>query len=195
MDARVRRPLAIGTAVIIVLAGSFVAFRFLGASQVPKEFRDARDEGGVISERIVENAKSVTESLNQVSSLEAQKQYGEEDAKINDLEKQNQAMKDDALALSKQMEIMLNIIPEIRSEKARDTAFQAVNSELAVITNLLSYGDFMERLFGVLRERTVKNRAAQIDGWLHEINNEVQQINDYNAKARDAFTQFDSITK
>jgi len=195
MEAKVRKSLSISIAAVIILAGSFVAFRFLGASQIPKEFRDARDEGGVISERIVENAKSVADSLNEVSSLEAQKKYDEEDAKISDLEKQNQAMKDDALALSKQMEIMLKTIPDIRSEKARNTAFQAVNYELAIITNLLSYGDFVERLFGVLRNRSLRNRQSQIDGWLHEINNEVQQINDYNTKARDAFAQFDSITK
>jgi Cu/Ag efflux pump CusA len=195
MERRLKRPLAITLAAIIVIVGSFVAFRFLGASQVPKEFKDARAEGGVISERIVQNAQSVAQSLNDVSTLENQKKYDEENAKIEELRGQNQSMKDDAIALSNQMQIMLKYIPDIRSEKARTVAFQAVNNELALIADLLSYGDYMEKLFAVIQDHTLKNRSAQIQGWLHEINNEVQQINDINTKAQEAFSEFDSITK
>lgn len=195
MKPGISRSVAITIGAFIILIGSFIAFRFLGASQVPQEFQDARDKGGVISERIVEKAQNVAKSLDEVSALENQRKYDEENAKIDELTKQNQAMKDDALALSNQMEIMLKTIPDIRSEKARTVAFQAVNNELSVIADLLSYGDYMEKLFAILRNHNLKNRSAQIEGWIHEINNEVQQINDMNTKAREAFAQFDSITK
>lgn len=195
MKPRLNRPWAITLTTLIVVVGSFVAFRFLGATQVPKEFKDARDEGGVISERIVQKAQSVAQSLGEVNSLESARKYDEENAKIEELRKQNQSMKEDALALSNQMEAMLKVIPDIRSEKARAVAFQAVNSELAVIADLLSYGDYMEKLFAVLQNHTLKNRSAQIAGWIHEINKEVQAINDMNTKAREAFARFDNVTK
>jgi hypothetical protein len=195
MKPRLNRPLAVTLTAVIIVGGSFAAFRLLGASQVPKEFQDARSEGGLISERIVENAQGVAQSLDEVSALENQRKYNEENAKIEELRQKNQVMKNDALALSSQMEAMLKVIPDIRSEKARTVAFQAVNNELALIADLLSYGDYMEKLFGVLQDHSLKNRSAQIDGWIHEINNEVQAINDMNTKAREAFAQFDSITK
>lgn len=182
-------------ALAVVIGLGFGGYEIVRGNRIPEAFREARERGGAISERISSNASNIAKQLEHLSELEKQKKFDEADALIEELSKQKDEIKKDAVDLSRELEVMTKAVQGIRNDEAREAALEAVNSELSVITHLLGYSDFLGKLFGVIQNRTARNRDTQILGWLHEINSEVNQINEFNDKARAAFQKFDSLTK
>lgn len=194
MNPKFRNIFIIGAVAVIVAAG-FGAYSIWGSDPVPDSFKAAREKGAFISEEIVQDSAAMIKDLERVNQLDKEKKYTEASALIDQLVKKNDEVRERALELAEQLEIMTKSLGEIRVEEARPVALEAINHELSVITHLLKYNEYVGRLFEVLLDRFVRNRSTQVSGWIEDINQEVAEINRYNSEAKKAFERFDSLVR
>lgn len=180
---------------ILIIGVGFGVYGIVAKDVVPKEFKEAREKGAYFSERIVEASASLAKDLERVNQLDKDKKYTEASALITELENKNIEIKETALELAGQLEIMTRAISDIDSPEARTVALDAVNNELSVITHLLRYYDSVGSLLGVLQDKFIRNKSSQAASWIEEVNSQVVEINKYNAQAQQAFEKFDSLVK
>lgn len=196
MNKNPGRRLAILGGLIVLIGIGFASFSYIEANKVPSAFQNAREEGAVISARIVENSKSLATDLSQLSDLEKHNNYAEANKLIDSLVDRNKSIRADALDLSNKLQDMTKAISGIKSDDAKSAALTGVNSDLSLISHLLDYSDLLQQLFAALRASQYNHSQDQhIKDLIDQINGEVGQINLFNAASEDAFKKFDNLTK
>ena len=76
-------------------------------------------------------------------------------------------------------------------------AIDEVNSELTLVSHLITHNDYLFQLLGVLGERFSGDLDSQgkVGPLIQKVNLEITAINDLNKKFTDIMIQFDALTR
>ena len=197
--SRVPKRLKIFLVFIIIVAGGYTGSRFISSfsGRIPAEFSEARLQGALIAEGIVNLSNRSAQNLENISELERNKNFSEALKIISDVVKQGQDIRNEAVKLSGEIEKMTRALSEIRSLEARQAAIEAISDHLALISRLINYSGHLGDLLDVLRGRfegTLPHSASKIQLIVDQVNAEARAINNFNAQAIQAMERFDAIT-
>ena len=185
--------------VLIVVGGYAVGSRFgLSSSNgATDDFKDARAQGAVVAQDIVNLSNGLQADLEQVNKLDSEGSYAEALTATVELLKRTQDVKTKALELSKQLERMTGALADIDSPLARQAALESISNRLALIGRLLSYSDYLSQLFNSLNLRFSGQplQANHIKNLIAQVNAEVTAINNFNREASQAMDRFDAIVQ
>lgn len=191
------KPMTIITGVFLALGiGLSVKFIFFPTKSVPSEFSEARLRGAALAQKIVVLAGASLQSLEEISVYDKQGNSPEALIAISRQLIKNRELQEHAVQLASQLEKMARYLPEIKPGKARLVASEAVSAEVALVSRLVSYNDFLRQLFEVLRGKfnnTLVNPDGQVQDLIKKINEEAEAINELDKKFGDALVEFDKI--
>jgi len=197
MSKRARR-LTIFLVFFLMIGGGYALTRLSWKSSgTPKEFVDARLKGALIAQSIVNLSNQSVIDLAKISEFDSRGRFADALALTADVIKQSQQIRDEAVSLSGQVEIMTRSLSDIDSLEARQAALESIANRLALISRLINYSGYLGQLLDTLRGRftgsaqTNQEVAALID----QINGEVRAINSFNSQAGQAMDKFDKLVK
>jgi len=179
--------------IVIILAAYFVLrFFWVDIKNVPEDFLRARQEASLIAQDIVTISNESTNSFDEIARLDKERKYTEALVLIsNELERNRQA-REKAIKLSVQLETMARNLAQISPSSAGQKALEAISSETALISRLITYNDYLTQLLEILRGKFLgKNQGDKIPELIAQINGEIQAINDLNQKFNDVMKEFD----
>jgi hypothetical protein len=192
-----RRTKAIVVFIILVVAGYAIALYWGNRNQVPIAFTNARLQGALISEDIVDISTSSTVELAKVNQDDQAGNYNDALTLTTNLITQSQQLRDQAVQLSNQIGIMTQSLSSINSFPAQQAALESISSRLALINQLINYSSDLDHLLEVLQARFSGQYEAPgtVNTIVNQINIDVNAINNFNAQATTAMAQFDKIVK
>lgn len=179
----------------IVLAVYLIArIFFFDVKKVPNDFLKARQEASLVANNIVVLSNESVGDLGKIYELDKKGNYEEALSLLaNELERNRQA-REKAVELSAQLEKMARAVPEISPASASQSAIQAISSETALISRLITYNDYLFQLLEILRSKFLgetKNSSEQISELINKINDEVKAINELDRKFNEVMEKFD----
>lgn len=185
-------------ATFVILVGVAYGVGKLSNSTVaiPPDFKEARTQGAIISQSIVNTSNSLTDDLNRISELERERKISEAVDLTTTLFERSEEVKRQAHDLSDQLEKMTGALSDIPDPEARALALESITGRLALISRLISYSDYLGQLLTNLRNRLSGETAVgNIQEMINQINAEVIAINNFNRQAADAMDEFDKLVK
>ena len=190
-----RRAKVIIAFVAVVIAGYAMVKLTQGDGSVPQDFTQSRMQGAIIGQTIVNLSNESKTDLAQVNQLDADHNYAEALAVTSNVVSKSQAIRDQAVALSAQIEQMTKALSGISNFEARQAALESISSRLALINQLINYSGDLMNLMDVLRNRFqgTGGSNAEVQAAVNQINTDVNAINNFNAQAGQAMDRFDSI--
>ena len=183
----------------ILIIAIYLFFYLLAANsnvkKVPDEFLKARQEASLIALDIISFSNQTANNISKISELDKEAKY--EDA-LNLIAQEidhNRQAREGAIKLSAQLEKMAKNISGIEPPEAAQIALQAVGSETALISRLISYNDYLIQLLEVLRqkfseEKNINGRIVELVG---KINEESKIINDLDKNFNQLMAEFDKL--
>ncbi|HEX4104416.1 MAG TPA: hypothetical protein VHZ04_03010 [Candidatus Paceibacterota bacterium] len=190
-----RRTKIIIAFVAIVVAGYLVVHFTQKSAAVPQNFTDARSQGAIIAQNIVNLSNQSTAQLEQVDQLDQQGDYEDALAIVTTLVTQSTDIRNQAVDLSTQVENMTQALSGISDFDAQQAALEAISNRLALINQLINYSGDLANLLSVLQGRFSGSGGTntQVTTLVNQINTDVNAINNYNSQATQAMDKFDSI--
>lgn len=180
-------------AIVAVGYGAVALWQHRGG--VPQSFTEARRQGAVIAQQIVDLSNQSTADLAKVNELDKQGDYGDALALTTDIFTKTEDLRNKAVDLSNQVSLMTRSLSDISSFDAQQAALESISSRLALINQLVSYSGDLGKLVDVLRNhftgKTYSNTEVQT--LVDQINTDVNAINNFNAQANRAMNAFDKI--
>ncbi|HEY5220887.1 MAG TPA: hypothetical protein VIJ29_01930 [Candidatus Paceibacterota bacterium] len=192
-----RRTKIIAAFIIIVAVGYGLALFWQAENGVPASFTAARLQGAIIAQTIVNNSNQSVTELDAISKYDQEGDYADALASTTDLINQSASLRNEAVQLSTQVTQMTNDLPDIKNADAQQAALQSITVRLAVINELISYSNDLDKLLAVLQARFsgTPESDATVENIVSQINADVNLINTFNAQAGQAMDKFDSIEK
>jgi len=177
--------------------GTYVAaYLILPQHFVPAEFSSARIEGAKLAERIVTNSGASLANLQAIAEHDRRGRRTEALVLISQEFTRTKDTQDAAVKLSARLEAMARSIDSIRPQEARSVATEAVTSEVALVSRLLSYNELLKELFEVLRQK-FENPTLDTNGRVEElvgkVNEEARAINESNTHFTESLAEFDKL--
>lgn len=179
---------------IIIIFIAYFILRFLNAEprNIPSDFLAARQEASLIAQNIVLISNESTNKLNEIAQFDKKREYTEALILISQELERNREAREKAIKLSAQLEIMAKNLAKISPASAGQIALEAISSETALISRLITYNDYLTKLLEVLREKFLeKHNGDQVSELISKINDEVKAINDLNQKFNEVMEKFD----
>ena len=183
---------------IIFLAIIFAAYfvvRFLVVENrsVPIDFLKARGEASLIAQEIVRFSDDSALRIEDIARLDEEKKYTEALVLVSGEIERNRKARDRAIELSSRLETMARNLSEISPSSAGQRALEALSSETALISRLITYNDYLGQLLDVLRQKFLgRSDGDRIQELIQKINDEARAINDLNRKFNEAMREFDA---
>jgi len=189
-----------------LIAGAvFLVWHYVLATPpyVPKEFLEAKSQGAGIAEIIVKDADSSNKQLELILRYNHSGEFQEALGLVGESSAVNKEISQKAIDLSKALEQMTLVLAEIKPNKARSLAQEAIVYEINLIQHLISYNDLWNKLLEALREKFEKSvsghsslsvDSVKIEELIQNINQEVEMINDLNQKFSKTMADFDRLT-
>ena len=181
---------------MIISAAITVKTVYFPAKSLPPEFSEARLRAASLAQKIVVLSNDSLQSLEEVAQYDKQDNTAQALILISRQIIKNRENHDATVQLSSYLEKMVRTLPDIEPAKARQVATEAVTTEVALVTRLLTYNDYLAQLFDILRAK-FNNRLNNPDGRVEElikkINQEAEAINDLDKRFNDAIVQFDKL--
>lgn len=182
--------------VVILVGGIILTYLASVSSGVSSSFLEARMQGALIAQSIVDLSQNSSHSLEEINKLEKQGNYKDALKMTEELITQNKEVKEKALALSKEIETMTKSLETVSSEEARTAALESISNRLAMIARLISYSDSLAELLETLKNRfsgVSYGQTQKINQLVEQINAEVVSINSFDKNAQEAMDKFDAI--
>lgn len=184
--------------VLFILSIAYLTFVWFKTSiYVPREFFEARGKGAAISEAIVRLAFESADNLKEITILEKGKNYSEGLDRVLQEIARNEEAREQALALSAELERMATSISDVRPDKASDTALQAVILQSQIVQRLINYNNYLGQLLNALRSRLAdgaKSDGGSIASIIEAMNSEISSINTLNEQYKNLMAEFDKLT-
>lgn len=194
MKSRWQLPIVIVAALIV---GGYFFLAYLDTRQyIPPEFSEARLKGAELAKKIVELSGDSLANLEQIAEYDKQGNAPEALILISKEVIKNRETHEGAIRLSSQLERMARTVSDIKPAKARILATEAVSSEVALVSRLISYNDYLRQLFEILRDKFQSRGAnpdGKVKGLIDKINEEARAINEFNQRFNGALAEFDNI--
>lgn len=186
----------IAFAAVIVVGYGIVLF-WQVQNQVPVAFATARSQSAIIAENIVNISNQSNTTLAQVNADDAKGDYKHALTLVSGMITQSEDLRNQAVELSNQIEVMTQALSGINSFEERQAALEAISSHLALINQLINYSGDLSNLLNALQAHFegVASTNQNIPGLVNQINTDVAAINNFNNQAAQAMQQFDKLTK
>jgi len=188
--------LLIGAAVAI---GKFGIAGQNGNENVPPSFIEARANGAILGSDIVAIYEDVTNSLQEISDKDKEKKYAEalkltEEA-LDRVGPNQEAVKKSQL-LAVELAKIAEVIPQLKSEDARNLLLEGVTAEVNLVTHLVSYNGYFNELLRNLREKFTGSASGdRVPELIDKMNEEAKVINRLNKQFNEKMDKFDSEYK
>jgi hypothetical protein len=185
--------------IVILIAIGFGALSLVLSGEayaIPPAFIEGRTAG---AEAAVAVTTMINDSLKTLGDVAAYESRGDlasavyliriETGKAEERQKQ-------ASALASAMEKMAKAIPEIKPASAQQIGLEAVSSQVATVSRLVTYNEYLTNLFNMLNERMRGNpeaTKAKVDSLVLKLNEENVAINELNKQFNRSLAQFDAI--
>jgi len=199
-----RRTTIIIVFVVVIALGYGLTLFWQSQNQVPVAFVNARAQGATIAQNIVTISNQSNATLAEVNADDAKGDYKDALTLVSGMITQSEDLRNQAVQLSNQIEIMTQALSGISSIDEQQAALEAISSHLALINQLINYSGDLGNLLtalqahfsGVLAPATGMGGIAQsIPTLVNQINTDVAAINNFNNQAMQAMAQFDTLTK
>ena len=180
-----------------LVAAGYVGVLFVGrANGIPPSFSEARLQGALIAQNIVNLSNESADDLKEINALSSEGKYPEAlNVVLKTIEKSKE-IRDEAVRLSGEMEKMTKALSEIDSAEARQAALESISNRLALLSRLINYSGYLSNLLEGLRDGLLGKRpVGEITALVNQVNAEVIAINNFNAQAGQAMDRFDAILK
>jgi hypothetical protein len=179
----------------IIIVSYFLIQIFQNGNKIPKEFTEARNNGSVVAQSIVNISNFSNKDLDKVNEYDKISDYTNALILTTDIIKRNSEISNEAIQLSSQLEIMTKNIPFIKKENARQEVIQSITSRVALISQLINYSNDLNTLLDVLRQKFTGQpiQRGEVQGLVNKINTDINAVNNFNSQATQAMTQFDKI--
>jgi hypothetical protein len=179
----------------LIAVGAVTAWYSSRKSGAPADFTQAREQGALIAQSIVDLSNQSTNSLTQVNSLDKSGDYTNALILTTNIITKNETLHDQAVSLSDQIEAMAKALPEISSSDARQSALDAISSRLALVSELINYSGDLQKLLVTLQGHFTgaSIKPGDVQTIVDQINTDVNAINNFNSQAQQSMTQFDSL--
>lgn len=177
----------------LALLGKFVIFN---SHVIPREFAEARLKSSAIAQSIVIFSNNSLKNLDEIARYDRQGNSTEALFLISKELIKNRETQESAIKLSAQLEAMAKSISRIKPSRARELATAAVTSEVALVSRLLSYNNYLTRLFEILQIKFSQpylydhSRIAEL---IVKINEEARAINEFDQNFQQSISEFDKI--
>ena len=183
---------------LLIVAAVWLIIKMLtpDAKNTPKEFLETRQEASLIAKDIIDISSRTAENIKKISDLDKNKEYTEALNLISEELNNNRKARENAIKLSSQLEIMAKNVSQISPVTAGQIAIQAISSETALISRLITYNDYLIKLLEILQAKFLekeKNANDKIADLIEKINEEARAINDLNNNFNRLMTEFDKI--
>lgn len=182
--------------VAIVAVGYGVVRLVQGENAVPQDFTDARMQGAIIAQNIVNLSNQSTATLEQINTMDQKQDYANALTLTTGLVTQSQDIRDQAVQLSAQIEEMTKALSGVSDVNAQQAALESIANRLALINQLINYSGDLGKLLNVLQGRFSgqgTSTSAEVTALVNQINTDVNAINNFNAQAGQAMDRFDGI--
>lgn len=162
---------------------------------VPAQFNEARLQGAMIAQNIVELSGKSTLDIQSIERLEKAGNYKEALSVIEGAVKRSQEIRENAVKLSGELEKMTKSLSDLDSFEARQAALESISSHLALVSRLINYSAYMGDLLNIIKSKLSGDwsRSAEIQGLISQVNAEVTAINNFNNQANQSMERFDAI--
>lgn len=179
----------------IVIVGYVVTLAWADRNQVPQSFTDARLQGAIIAQNIVNLSNQSAADLEKVNAYDQQGNYTEALNLTTNMLTQSEDLRNQAIKLSAQIEQMTRALSDISSFDARQAALESISSRLALINQLVNYSGDLGNLVDALRGRFMGKPldGQHLQALVNQVNTDVSAINNFNKQAGQAMDQFDKI--
>lgn len=195
--SRFSRRLTIFLVFAFMAGGGYFVGQFLGLSGgIPEEFKEARLQGALIAQNIVNLSNESVLDLVEINKLDRARNFTEALNLTSEVVNNSQEIRDQAIALSRQIEVMTRALSKISSLEARQAALESITNRLALISRLINYSGYLGQLLDSLRSRFdggFVSGGRSVERLVDQINGEVKAINSFNGQASQAMERFDSI--
>jgi hypothetical protein len=190
-----RKTKIIAVFLAFIAVGTATAWFSSKKASIPKDFSDARQQGAIIAQNIVDLSNQSTNDLAQVNDLDKSGNYTEALSLTTNIISKNQTLHDQAIALSDQIETMARSLPNISSSEAQQAALDAISSRLALVSELINYSGDLDKLLVTLQGHFTGTsiQPGDVQTIVDQINTDVNAINNFNNQAQQSMTQFDAL--
>ncbi|MDP2598466.1 MAG: hypothetical protein Q8P49_01405 [Candidatus Liptonbacteria bacterium] len=193
-----KRKFVIFFAIVLVAGGVYGLNRlWSGFRGIPKEFTDARMQGAIIAQNIVNLSNQSAADLQKINELDANGNYAAAITLTTNAIKQSQEIRDQAVELSSEVEAMTRALSDIGSLDARQAALESIANRLALISRLINYSGYLGQLLDSLQAHFsgTARTNVKVHALVEQLNSEVNAINNFNAQAGQAMDRFDKIVE
>ena len=179
----------------LIAAGAITAW-FSSKKTAPQDFMEARQQGALIAQNIVDLSNQSTNDLAKVNDLDKSGDYTDALVLTTNIISKNQTLRDQATSLSDQVEAMAKSLPEISSSEAQQAALDAISSRLALVSELISYSNDLNKLLVTLQGHFTGTsiKRGDVQTIVDQINTDVNAINNFNSQAQSSMAEFDTLT-
>ena len=184
------------TVFVVLIAAGYGIFRFVKANPgVPADFTDARMQGAIIAQNIVNASNQSTATLEQINTLDQQGDYSQALTLATGLVSQSVDIRNQAVSLSAQVSNMTQALSGISNFNAQQAALESISNRLALINQLINYSGDLATLEQTLASRFSGTGGSnmQVQALVNQINTDVNAINNFNSQAGQAMDRFDAI--
>ena len=185
-------------AFLVVIAAGYGLFMFSKSqNQVPQDFTQARLQGALIAQDIVNISNQSTADLQTVNQDDQKGDYSNALTLTTQIAAQSEDLRNKAVSLSNEVSNMTKALSNISSFDAQQAALQGISSRLALINQLVNYSGDLGKLLDVLRGHFTGSAEnnAQVQALVNQINTDVNAINNFNTQANQSMDTFDKIMK
>ncbi len=171
-----------------------VLFFFIKTREIPNDFETARQNASSVATDIVNSSNESAVQINKISDLSNNGQYEEALNLILSEMQRNREVRQKAIILSSDLGTMAQNIANISPESSARQALEAVSTETTLISQLISYNDYLDQLLDILRAKMIgqdKDSHDKIIALIKSANDEANAINQTNTKFNQLLNQFD----
>lgn len=170
---------------ILALLAAYLFWRifFLQALVVPVKFLEANRQGVVIAEKIVDLSRESADRIATISKLEKENKVAEAVDLVERELARNRDIRQQAMMLSSELQVMTESLAEIKPESVRAQALEAISIEVSLTNRLFDYNDYLNQLLNVLKDKFLYNISpvrGKIDDLITKINGEAKAIHELN---------------
>ena len=178
---------------LIILISYFVIRFFLAETRnIPPEFLKARGQASLIAAQIVSISDESSHRIDEIAQLDQEKKYTEALLLVSKELDKNREARQRAVELSGQLEAMARNLSQISPASSGQKALEAVSSETALISRLITYNEYLNQLLDILRDKFLDKTAGdRVGEVIQKLNDEARAINDLNQKFNDTMKDFD----
>lgn len=185
--------------IVIIVAIGFGLLSLLLSGEtyvLPDAFTEGREEGAMAASRISKNINASLKTLSEVAAYEKRGDIASAVFLIRNEINKTTERQQEARNLATAMEKMARAIPDIRPAIAQQIGLEAVSAQVANVSRLVSYNEYLAELFDVLNERMRGGQSAtaeKVQDLVKRLNEENRSIAELNAQFNQSLARFDAI--